>query len=130
MFHQRVGPRFEYRTQESKRVKESPTLAAMFTELKTLAVDLGFYGSNGVARNSQIKYMPNLANAKSVFRVDCPNNGCIGGDFDLSERLADAVHQRQTAVTGEMTCQGWQSKTTINSVRCHNILRFTISLGY
>jgi hypothetical protein len=29
-----------------------------------------------------------------------------------------------------MCCQGWQSKTTIDTVPCHNILRYTLSLGY
>jgi len=130
MYRQRVGPRFEYRSAESKRVQEAPTLAAVFGDLKSLVIDLGYFGADGVSKNSQIKYMPNLASAKSVFRFDCPNNGCIGGDFDLSQQLADAVGHHKTSVTGEMTCQGWQSKTTINTVRCHNILRFTISLGY
>jgi hypothetical protein len=93
-------------------------------------VDLGYYDSTGVAKNSQIKYVPNLANVKSVFRVDCPNNGCIGGDFDLSEALDKAIAEHRTTVKAETSCQGWQSKTTIDTVHCHNILRYTLSLGY
>jgi hypothetical protein len=126
----REGPRFEYRTQESQRVKDSPSLSNRFPQLKALAVDIGFYNSAGVTKNTQIKYMPNLERAKSVFRIDCPNNGCIGGDFDLTEELTKAVAEHRTTVTAEMSCQGWQSKTTINTVHCHNILRYTLSLGY
>ena len=130
MYRLREGPRFEYREQESQRVKDSPSLSNRFPQLKSLAVNLGYYNSAGVAKNSQIKYLPNLDNAKSVFRIDCPNNGCIGGDFDLTRELAKAVAEHRTTVTSEMSCQGWQSKTTIDTVHCHNILRYTLSLAY
>ncbi len=111
-------------------MNNAPCLADKFPQLKSLTVDLGYYDAEGVTRNSQIKYVPNLDRAKSVFRIDCPNNGCIRGDFDLTEPLAQAVAKHQTTVTAQMTCQGWQSKTTIDTVPCHNILRFTLKLGY
>ena len=130
MFKLRTGPRFEYREQESQRVKGSPCLSLKFPQLRSLAVDLGYYNSGGTARNSQIKFLPNLDAAKSVFRFDCPNQGCICGDFDLTEALASAVAERRTSVAGELSCQGWQSKTTIDTVHCHNILRYTMSLAY
>ena len=130
MYQQTAGARFEYREQESERVKNSLTLSDKFRQLKSLTVGLGFYNSEGVTKNSQIKYEPNLAKAKSVFRFDCPNKGCIRGDFDLTEELATAVAEHRTHVTGELQCQGWQSKTTIDTVHCHNILRYTLSLAY
>jgi hypothetical protein len=130
MYRLRTGPRFEYREQENQRVKDSASLSVRFPQLKSLIVDLGYYDSNGVTKNSQIKYTPNLDNAKSVFRVDCPNKGCICGDFDLTKELAEAVAEHRTTVKSELTCQGWQSKTTIDTVHCHNILRYTLSLAY
>ena len=130
MYPIREGLRFEYREQEGQRVKDSASLSDTFPQLKSLAVDIGFYNAAGVTKNTQIKYTPNLEKAKSVFRIDCPNNGCIGGDFDLSEQLVKAVAARRTTVTAEMSCQGWQSKTTVDTVHCHNILRYTLSLGY
>ena len=130
MYKLHEGPRFEYREEEIARVKESPTLANKFPQLKTLAVELGYYNAAGVTKNSQITFLPNLENARSVFRIDCPNHGCIRGDFDLTEPLAEAVAGQRTTVTGELCCQGWQSKTTIDTVRCHNVLRYTIRLKY
>ena len=130
MYRQIAGPRFEYREQESQRVKDSPSLSDRFRQLKSLAVELAYYNSAGVTKNSQIKYEPNLANARSVFRFDCPNKGCIRGDFDLTKELATAIAEHRTHVTGEACCQGWQSKTTIDTVPCHNLLRYTLSLGY
>ena len=130
MYKLHAGPRFEYREQESQRAKNSPTLAHKFPQLKALIVHLGYYSPAGVTKNSQIKFLPNLDNARSVFRVDCPNNGCIRGDFDLTEPLAEAVAQHRTTFTAELCCQGWQSHTTIDTVRCRNILRYTLHLKY
>ena len=130
MYRLREGPRFDYREQEGQRVKESPRLSDRFPQLKSLILDLGYFNAAGVSKNSQIKFQPNLENAKSVFRIDCPNAGCIGGDFDLSDELAKAVMEHRTNVSAEMSCQGWQSKTTIDTVHCHNILRYTLKLAY
>lgn len=130
MYRVRQGPRFEYREQQGQRAKDSPSLSDKFPQLKSLSVDLGYFDSAGVTKNSQIKFLPNLDNAKSVFRIDCPNDGCIRGDFDLSGELAKAVAEHRTRVTAELTCQGWQSKTTIDTVPCHNILRYTLTLAY
>lgn len=130
MYRPKDGPRFIYREQEGQRVKDSPTLSAKFPEIKSMSVDLGYFNPQGVSKNSQIKYLPNLANAKSVFRVDCRNQGCIRGDYDLSESLAEAVAEHRTTVSAELACQGWQSKTTIDTVPCHNILKYKITLTY
>jgi Cdc6-like AAA superfamily ATPase len=130
MYRQRTGARFEHREQESQRVKDSPSLADRFRKLKSLTVDLSYYDPEGVTKTSQVKYTVNLANAKSVFRFNCPNTECIRGDFDLTEELAGAVAKKRTTVTGEMVCEGWRSKTTIDTVRCANILRYKLTLAY
>lgn len=130
MYRLKDGPRFEYREKEKQRVKDSPLLAEKFRQLKSLILELGYYDSTRQTKNAQVKYVPNLENAKSVFRIDCPNQGCIAGDFDLTEALASAIAHHRTSTSGEMTCQGWMSKTTINTVPCHNVLRYKLSLGY
>lgn len=130
MYRPHDGPRFDYREQEGRRVLESPTLAHQFPQLKNLTVELGHFNAKGISRNSNIKFQPNLDNAHTVFRVDCPNNGCIRGDFDLTKTIASAVAGHQTTVTAEASCQGWLSKTTIDTVHCNNILRYTLHLEY
>ena len=130
MYHQRTGARAEYRQQEGLRIKDSASLADKFRQLKSLTVDLMYYDPEGISKTSEIKYTVNLANAKSVFCFNCPNSECVRGDFDLSEELARAITGRQTNVAGEMACQGWRSKTTIETLRCRNILRYKLSLAY
>ena len=130
MYRQRIGLRAEYRDQEGERVKASPSLADKFRKLKSLIVKLGYYNPKGLAPNSQLNYEVNLENAKSVFRFRCPNEECIRGDFDLTKELASAIAQKRTTVSGEMSCQGWQNKAAIDTVHCHNILRYKLKLAY
>jgi hypothetical protein len=130
MQHQRHSPRAEYRQQENQRVNDSANLAEKFHDLKSLTVDLTYFAPEHLAKTSEIKYTVNLAHAKSVFRFNCTNEECVGGDFDLSAALANAVAAHRTSASGEVICQGWRSKTSIDRMPCNNILRYQLSLGY
>lgn len=130
MHHNKLTPRATYRQQEARRTQESVSLSEKFPELKSLTVEFGYFTPQGVTRNRQIKYTVNPDHAKSVFRLDCVNHECVGGDFDLSEALAQAVAARKSTVTGEMCCQGWLSKTTIDSIHCLDIMRYKFTLAY
>ncbi len=130
MHGHRIGARAEYRAQEGQRVRESVTLAEAFRGLKSLTVDLEHYTPGGFTRTSRVKYEVNLANAKSVFRFQCPNSECIRGDFDLTEELAAAVAERRTTVSGEQACAGWRSKTTVDKHHCQNVLKYHFTLRY
>ena len=130
MRHHKIGARAEYRLQEDQKIKDSVTLAEKFEKLKSLTVELTHFNPGGVNKSSQIKYTVNLANAKSVFRFSCLNNECVGGDYDLSAALAAAVAGRHTSASGEICCQGWRNRATIDTIHCHNILRYKLSLGY
>ena len=126
IFSRPVGPRAEYQAQQRQRVQESPSLAEQFPKLKALTVKLEYHDSEALKKRSQLKYTVNIKNAKAVFRFKCPNNECIRGDFDLTKEVAAAIAKHRTNVTGEMSCKG----TTINRVRCANVLHFTLLLGY
>jgi hypothetical protein len=121
VYNQRTSPRREYRQQESQRVEDSATLAETFRNLKALTVNLAYFTQGSFTRNSEMKYR---------FRFGCPNDQCVGGDFDLSAELAKAVAARQATLTGELICQGWRSQTTIGQVRCHRLLRYKFSAEY
>ena len=130
MRHQKTSPRSDYRRRERERVNESVSLSEKFSELKSLTVELAYFSPEGVNQNSQLKCTANPDHAKSVFRFDCLNDECIRGDFDLSEELATVVAEHGKTASGEVRCQGWQSKATVGEVHCHHILRYTLSLGY
>ena len=130
MRQQKRGARAEYRQQESQRTQDSASVADKFPQLRSLRVDLTYVNTDGISQNNGIKYTVNLANAKSVFRFDCLNSECVGGDFDLSQVLTNAYAEHRTTAVGETRCQGWANKHTIGTVRCQNVLRYKLSLGY
>src|SRR3954463_15287176 len=101
MYQQRIGARAEYLQEEKERVKASPTLGERFPGLKSLSVVLFHVAPGCQLPHSEIKCVFNLAYAKSLFRFDCPNQECIGGNFDLSDELARAVSERRAEVSGE-----------------------------
>ena len=130
MNQRRISPRAEYRQQESQRINDSVSLAERFRELKSLTVDLAHLDSQRHAKTGEMKYTVNLAHAKSLFRIDCPNGECVGGDFDLSEALTQAVAGRRKVVTGEMRCLGHRNRGDHDAVPCQAFLRYTLNLGY
>ena len=130
MYQQRIGARAEYLQEEKERIKASNSLAEKFSTLKSLSAILTYFAPNGATQHSEIKCTFNLAYAKSLFLFDCPNKECIGGNFDLSSELAQAVREQRETADGEIRCQGWQSKTTVGRVYCDHLLRYKLSLGY
>jgi hypothetical protein len=126
----KLSPRAEYLQQEHQRVKESASLLERYKALKDLTVEIAYFDEEGLIRRGEMKYTVNLAHAKSLFRFSCPNNECVGGDFDLSTELANAIAGGHEDVSGELVCQGWRSKTTIGNLSCHNIMRYKLSIGY
>jgi hypothetical protein len=127
---QKYDPRAEHRQRQNLRVTSSPNLAEKFRSLKSLEVDLAYYEAGGIRKTSEIKYKVNLANAKSIFSFNCNNHECVGGDFDLTEKLASAIATKLKTTEGEACCQGWRNSVAIDSLRCRNILRYKLSLKY
>lgn len=126
----RPGLRNEYQFHQSLRVKASPSLAETFPDLKSMTLHLEFYESERRELVRQIKYTVNLENAKSVFRITCQNPECIGGDYDLSDAVAEAVAARRKHVSGKLCCNGWRNRRSLHSIACGKILRYRITLGY
>jgi hypothetical protein len=126
----KFGARGKYLIEERERIKLSASLAETFPNLKSLSALLSYFGPFDRSPRSEVKYTFNLAHAKALFRFACPNNECVGGNFDLSAALARAVAERQETVNGELRCQGWQSKATIDQVYCDHVLRFKLMLGF
>jgi hypothetical protein len=127
---QRLGARAEYQQDEARRVKESPTLAEKFQRLKSLSIDSTHISADTGAPSGRVNFTVNLQNARSVFRVQCPNTECVRGDFDLTKVLSSAVAAKRKQVTGKLVCRGWRNRATINTVACGNALHYKMTLGY
>jgi hypothetical protein len=130
MHPRKSSPRIEYRLQQSQRAKDSVSLAERFPRLGSLTVNLAYLDAENLTINSEMKYKVNVQHAKSVFCFVCPHGECVGGDFDLSEVLAEAVAGRRKLAAGEMRCQGWHKKAKLEKAPCQILLRYKLSLAY
>src|SRR5260370_26480820 len=126
----RTNPRAEYRLRQSQLVQESVSLSEKFPRLKGLTVNLAYFDSEGVTKNSEMKYKVNVTHAKSMFCFVCQSGECVGGDFDLSDALARAVGARRKLAIGEIRCQGYRKKPNLDRVPCQTLLRYNLSLHY
>ena len=126
----KTNPRAEFRLREIQRVNSSVSLAEKFPKLKTLTVDLAYFDTDGLTKSGEVRYKVNVLHAKSIFSFVCPSGECMGGDFDLSGAVAQAVTGRRKMAEGEIRCQGSRSKPKEDTVPCHNLLRYKLSLGY
>jgi hypothetical protein len=126
----KTGVRGKYLLEERERIRLALSLAETFPQLKSLAAQLSYFAPLGRTPQSEVKCTFNLGYAKALFRFACPNNECVGGNFDLSAALARAVAEQQVTLNGEVRCEGWQSKATIDRVSCHHVLRYQLTLEY
>jgi hypothetical protein len=124
------NPRVVQRQRERERMSASPFLAQRFPHLKGLTVELRHYAAGGIHRTSQLKYSVNLAAVSSVFSFECPNEQCIDGGFDISHAVSEAVAGHQGNKTGQASCQGWKSKTTVGTLNCGNELHYSLTLEF
>jgi hypothetical protein len=126
----KLSPRAEYRLRQSEKVKDSVSLAEKFPKLKSLTVHLSYLHRDGSASNGGMKYKPNLSGAKSMLYFNCPNSECVGGDFDLSQPLAQAIGTKRKLATGEMRCAGWRQDALKQKIPCDSVLRYKLTFGY
>ena len=124
------SPRADYRYEQGQRVTAAPSLAEKYGKLKSLTVSVSYFAPGGITKYRQITYDVTLSHAKSIFRLDCPNNECVQGDFDLTKELEAAATKRTKIVAGELCCNGWQNKAAIQKTKCNHVLRYKLKLGF
>jgi len=105
-------------------------MAKKFPKLKRLKVTLEYYERTGITKNGEMKCKLNLEHAKAVLLFGCRAVECAGGDFDLSEALAQAVAGRRKVVNGELRCHGTRKRGDKEQVPCQTLLRYKLNLDY
>jgi hypothetical protein len=122
--------REEHRLKQRERLDAAPSLAKQFPNLKKLTVTLEYYEATGNTRNGEMKCSVNVEHAKTVLVFACPGVECAGGDFDLTEALADAIAARRKTLSGELRCQGTRKRSAQGGVPCQTLLRYKLNLNY
>ena len=126
----KTNPRAEYRLNQIQRVNQSASLAEKFPRLKSLQVDLRYFEPNGLTRTGELRYKVNVEHAKSLFSFVCQSGECLGGDFDLSNAVTEAVAKRRKIAEGEIRCAGTRAAAKETARPCQNLLRYKLTLGY
>ncbi len=122
--------RQEYRFKQQEQIDASPLLSKKYPRLKAFRADLEFFDATGTTRNGGMKCRLNVEHAKSALWFACPGVECLGGDFDLSQVLAQAVAARRKVVSGELRCQGTRKRGDRDREPCGTLLRYRLSLAY
>ena len=114
-----------------QRANDSACLSDKFPKLRSLTVELTYFEADGLAKKGGLKYKVNVQHARSLFLIVCPNCDCVGGGFDLSTAVSDAVGARRKVAGGEIQCLGSaRISKQGDTVPCRYLLRFKLSLGY
>ncbi len=122
--------RQEYRLKQRERIEASPLMTQKFPALKALKVTLKFFDATGTTQNGEMKCKLNVEHARSALWFTCPGVECLGGDFDLSGPLAEAVARRQKVASGELCCPGTRKRGDRERSACQTLLRFKLILDY
>jgi hypothetical protein len=130
MYMPKRNARQAYRLKQREQIEASPLMILKFPTLKGLKATLEFFDAKGTTRNGELKWKVNVEHAKSALWFACPGVECLGGDFDLSETLAQAVACRRKLVTGELRCQGTRKRGSRDREPCGTLLRYKLNLNY
>jgi hypothetical protein len=122
--------RQEYRLKQREQIEASPMMTKKFPRLKALKVILEYFDASGTTKNGEMKCKLNVDQARSVLWFACPGAECMGGDFELSGPVADAVAAHRKVVAGELRCAGTRTRGDRERVPCQTLLRYKINLNY
>ncbi len=122
--------RQEYRLKQRQQIEASPLMTERFPRLKGLKVVLEFFDAAGTTKNGEMKYKLNVEHAKSALWFACPGVECLGGDFDLSGALAEAVARKRKVASGEFRCGGTRMRGDRERTPCQTLLRYKLNLSY
>jgi hypothetical protein len=126
----KLNPRQQYRLRQRDLIEASPFIAEKFPHLKALKLSLEYYDAAATTKSAELKCTLNLGRARSALWYACPCHDCIGGDFDLSEALANAVAGQRRQMTGDLRCAGTRKEAHGDRVPCKTLLRYRLNLSY
>jgi len=125
-----MNPVQEQRQRDRERLLQSPTLATQYPNLKSLSVVLGYFDEMRMSHAGQLRYRANVEHAKVILEFSCPSTTCLGGGFDLSEVLLNAVTSTRKSAQGQLRCAGMRNVASNGQSNCQHMLNYKLSLGY
>jgi hypothetical protein len=127
---QKSNPYLEQRLRERERLANSLSLEQKYPQLKSLSVVLGYFDQHRMTHAGELRFRANVKHAKSILAFSCPNANCLGGGFDLSDVLLEAVSARRAIAQGELRCHGMRSLASKQTTACQHLLHYKLNLSY
>lgn len=75
-------------------------------------------------------YLRKTSNDKFYVFIPCINETCVMGGFDLRKEISRVIQNKQTSLTGKMSCTGWEDAERVDAYHCLSSLVYCIDIEY
>jgi len=118
MIHSRQAAARLARIEEER---EAGTLAVRYPEVEKIIVRMTHWqhGIKSIVRNRWF-----FPSSFAVFKMSCLSRDCVDGGFDMSRIITEMIRSRSRARTGELDCEGNESKA------CPAHVAYEIAIAY
>jgi len=92
-----------------------------FPEVAGIVISM-IYNKKGI--QSLLRTLNFYPSSAAFFRVDCLNNNCVDGGFDLTQVVTAMIGNRKEAAKGELSCEG--NGLSAN----HSVIVYEVAIQY
>ena len=94
----------------------APMIKELNPRVKKIIIDIDFEGN---FEYSHSPYSQELnPSDRVIFTIDCINQSCTKGYFDISNVIYSLVRDNKDSITGTLICDGWQDTRRIGNHSC------------
>ena len=119
----------DQRERESRQraYQSAKTVAGLFPGIEELTVEMRFSDPDRKLTPSPHRriFVPGM---QAFFDFQCPLKDCVGGGFDMSQAVPEALSRKKSRATaGKLSCQGKRKRAAAGESRCLLELDYHVS---
>ena len=112
-------------TERRQREDEAPRLRDEVWHLDELSIEISEFRFGGTLLAARYTRRIVIDHAPALFEIPCSEDRCIGGGFDLTHDVMQALRSRSARFEGEDVCGG-----QVGSGPCGRVLRYVAHARY
>ncbi|HEY5590350.1 MAG TPA: hypothetical protein VIK55_04960 [Paludibacter sp.] len=105
-----------------------PLVKELNPRVKKLIIDIDFEGNDEYSHSPYSRELN--PTDRVIFTINCINQSCTKGYFDISNVLYSFVRDNKDSITGTLTCEGWQDTRRIGNHSCLAKVNYKIEAIY
>lgn len=117
--------REQLRNERSAREQAAGKLASRAPDLDSLSLDLDESRADGSLGDTHYVRRIVVEHAPALFHVPCSYPPCLGGGYELTQEILNAVAARKPRFEGTLRCSG-----RCGAVECGRVLRYVATATY